>query len=344
MGIAVGISQPAHTVSHAIYPVPQHLKTSLLLELLRRTDTNSVLVFTRTKHGANKLSKQLEQDGISSTAIHGNKSQGNRTRALADFKHGDVRVLVATDIAARGLDIDRLPHVVNFELPSVSEDYVHRIGRTGRAGNSGIAISFAVEGQANVSFPQDYGSSPLYFGSSGVAGWDRKFSGTLDEVSLYGRALTSGEVAAVFAAGADGKCKAPIITTLQLVDVIKGAIPRAKWEERLHPATRTFQALRIAVNEELTSLEHGLASGLRLLKKGGRVVVISFHSLEDRIVKHTLRTLAQGCTCPKAIPVCVCGKTPAVRILTGKPVTAGEPEVAANPRARSARLRAAEKL
>lgn len=138
--------------------------------------------------------------------------------------------------------------------------------------------------------------------------------------------------------------EAPIITTLQLVDVIKGAIPRAKWEERLHPATRTFQALRIAVNEELTSLEHGLISGLRLLKKGGRAVVISFHSLEDRIVKHTLRTLAQGCTCPKTIPVCVCGKTPAVRILTGKPVTAGEPEVAANPRARSARLRAAEKI
>ncbi|KAF0215748.1 MAG: hypothetical protein FD174_3994 [Geobacteraceae bacterium] len=140
------------------------------------------------------------------------------------------------------------------------------------------------------------------------------------------------------------RVESPIITTLQLVDIIKGAIPRAKWEERLHPATRTFQALRIAVNEELTSLEQGLASGLRLLKKGGRAVVISFHSLEDRIVKNTIRTLAQGCVCPKTIPVCVCGKTPALRILTGKPVMAGEPEVAANPRARSARLRGAEKL
>ena len=100
-----------------------------------------MLVFTRTKHGANRLSEQLTNDGILSAAIHGNKSQGARTRALANFKLGQVRVLVATDIAARGLDIDQLPHVVNFELPNVAEDYVHRIGRTGRAGNEGEAMS-----------------------------------------------------------------------------------------------------------------------------------------------------------------------------------------------------------
>jgi ATP-dependent RNA helicase RhlE len=100
-----------------------------------------VLVFTRTKHGANRLAKQLEADGLSCAAIHGNKSQGARTRALQDFKSGKVRVLVATDIAARGLDIDGLPHVVNFELPHVAEDYVHRIGRTARAGNQGHAVS-----------------------------------------------------------------------------------------------------------------------------------------------------------------------------------------------------------
>ncbi len=98
-------------------------------------------MFTRTKHGANRLAQQLEKDGLSASAIHGNKSQGARTRALAGFKNGDVRILVATDIAARGLDIDQLPHVVNYELPNVSEDYVHRIGRTGRAGNEGEAIS-----------------------------------------------------------------------------------------------------------------------------------------------------------------------------------------------------------
>jgi len=136
----------------------------------------------------------------------------------------------------------------------------------------------------------------------------------------------------------------PIETTLHLVDIIKGAIPRGAWEERLHPATRTFQALRIAVNDELASLEKGLDLGMRMLNPGGRGVVISFHSLEDRIVKNSFRRLAQGCTCPKGLPYCVCGNTPLLRVLTGRPVMAGEAEVEANPRARSARLRAAEKL
>jgi 16S rRNA (cytosine1402-N4)-methyltransferase len=136
----------------------------------------------------------------------------------------------------------------------------------------------------------------------------------------------------------------PIETTLQLVDVIKGAVPRGAWDERLHPATRTFQGLRIAVNEELSSLEKGLADAVRLLKKGGRAVVISFHSLEDRIVKTSFRAFAHGCTCPKSIPRCVCGKIPQLKVITGKPVMAGDAEVTMNPRSRSARLRAAEKI
>lgn len=140
------------------------------------------------------------------------------------------------------------------------------------------------------------------------------------------------------------RAEAPIETTLQLVDLIKGAIPRGAWEERLHPATRTFQALRIAVNDELGSLERGVTAALRLLHKGGRGVVISFHSLEDRLVKNIFRNLAQGCTCPRDFPRCVCGATPQVRVLTGKPVTAGEAELKENPRARSAKLRAVEKL
>ena len=109
--------------------------------VINKNSWKQVLVFTRTKHGANKLSEALIKDKITSAAIHGNKSQGARTKALDDFKAGTVRVLVATDIAARGIDIDQLPHVINFELPNVPEDYVHRIGRTGRAGNSGDAIS-----------------------------------------------------------------------------------------------------------------------------------------------------------------------------------------------------------
>lgn len=128
-------------VEQVVHLVDKNRKRELLSYLIGDGDWRQVLVFTRTKHGANRLAQQLEQDGLTAAAIHGNKSQGARTKALADFKKGSVRVLVATDIAARGLDIDQLPHVVNFELPNVPEDYVHRIGRTGRAGNEGEAIS-----------------------------------------------------------------------------------------------------------------------------------------------------------------------------------------------------------
>lgn len=128
-------------VEQTVHLVPQSHKRDLMSHLIRQHDWQQVLVFTRTKHGANRLAEKLVKDGIQAAAIHGNKSQGARTKALADFKNGSVKVLVATDIAARGLDIDQLPQVVNFELPNVPEDYVHRIGRTGRAGSSGAAIS-----------------------------------------------------------------------------------------------------------------------------------------------------------------------------------------------------------
>lgn len=134
-------NQAAPSVKQWIHPVDKSRKAALLIDLLQRNQWNQVLVFSRTKHGANKLVKQLAGSGIKADAIHGNKSQGARTRALADFKKGVTRVLVATDIAARGIDIDQLPHVINFDLPNVPEDYVHRIGRTGRAGSNGEAIS-----------------------------------------------------------------------------------------------------------------------------------------------------------------------------------------------------------
>jgi ATP-dependent RNA helicase RhlE len=131
----------AERVTQVVYPVDKRRKRELLSHRIGTENWEQVLVFTRTKHGANRLAEQLTQDGIESMAIHGNKSQAARTRALSDFKAGRVRVLVATDIAARGLDINRLPHVVNFELPNVPEDYVHRIGRTARAGHEGHAVS-----------------------------------------------------------------------------------------------------------------------------------------------------------------------------------------------------------
>lgn len=139
----------AATVSQKIHPVDKARKSALLSHLLRNEDWAQALVFSRTKHGANKLVKLLATDGIEAVAIHGNKSQSQRTKALADFKAGKVHVMVATDIAARGIDIDQLPVVVNFDLPDVAEDYVHRIGRTGRAGSVGGAISLVSADEIN---------------------------------------------------------------------------------------------------------------------------------------------------------------------------------------------------
>ncbi|MBL1276846.1 MAG: DEAD/DEAH box helicase, partial [Ectothiorhodospiraceae bacterium] len=131
----------APSVEQWLCPVDKKQKSALLTQLIRDNDWQQVLVFSRTKQGANRLTRYLGEKGIKATAIHGNKSQGARTKALADFKGGKVKVLVATDIAARGLDIEQLPQVVNFDLPNVAEDYVHRIGRTGRAGATGQAVS-----------------------------------------------------------------------------------------------------------------------------------------------------------------------------------------------------------
>ena len=136
-----GWPHPLPTPILAMHPVSRDRKKQLLSHLIKAGDWHQVLVFTRMKHGANRLAEYLNENDITAMAIHGNKSQTARTRALAEFKAGTLQVLVATDIAARGIDIDQLPHVVNFELPNVPEDYVHRIGRTGRAGAQGRAVS-----------------------------------------------------------------------------------------------------------------------------------------------------------------------------------------------------------
>jgi ATP-dependent RNA helicase RhlE len=132
---------PSEQVTQYVHLVDKKRKRELLSHLIGKDNWQQVLIFTRTKYGANHLAEQLNKDGISAAAIHGNKSQGARTRALADFKSGAIRALVATDIAARGIDIESLPYVVNYELPNVPEDYVHRIGRTGRAAATGQAVS-----------------------------------------------------------------------------------------------------------------------------------------------------------------------------------------------------------
>ncbi|MBN1903898.1 MAG: DEAD/DEAH box helicase [Deltaproteobacteria bacterium] len=143
--VQAGVTAPAETVSHAIYPVAQHLKTDLLLELLETSDPGSVLVFTRTKHRAKSLEKRLAAAGYRSASIQGNLSQSRRQAALEGFKSGEFQILVATDIAARGIDVSRISHVINYDIPATPEAYIHRIGRTGRAECSGEAFTLATK-------------------------------------------------------------------------------------------------------------------------------------------------------------------------------------------------------
>ena len=139
--ISMGISAPAHTVTHALYPVPSHLKSRLLLSLLKHTDTNSVLIFTRTKHRAEKLTKQIAAAGYKVTSLHSNRSQGQRQAALKGFRSETYQIMVATDIAARGLDVESISHVINFDMTDTADAYIHRIGRTGRAERTGDAFT-----------------------------------------------------------------------------------------------------------------------------------------------------------------------------------------------------------
>ncbi|RQW89698.1 MAG: 16S rRNA (cytosine(1402)-N(4))-methyltransferase RsmH [Geobacter sp.] len=209
----------------------------------------------------------------------------------------------------------------------------------------GVSSHQLDKAERGFSFQQDAPLDMRMDGSSGRTAAD--LVNTLSEKELeqilwdFGEERWARRIASMIVAARNVE---PVTTTARLVDLVKGAIPRARWEARLHPATRTFQALRIAVNEELQSLERGLVAGIESLKKGGRIVVISFHSLEDRIVKNVFNEFARGCICPKSVPRCVCGKLPVLRKLTGKPVVAGVEEIAVNPRSRSAKLRAAEKL
>src|SRR5512146_1405268 len=139
--ISMGLSRPAYTVQHALYPVPAHLKAALLLKLLKQTETESVLIFTRTKHRAQKLARQIEHAGLKVTSLHGDRTQGQRQAALKGFRLGSHRIMVATDIAARGLDVESISHVINFDMPDTADAYIHRIGRTGRAHRTGDAFT-----------------------------------------------------------------------------------------------------------------------------------------------------------------------------------------------------------
>jgi 16S rRNA (cytosine1402-N4)-methyltransferase len=228
------------------------------------------------------------------------------------------------------------------------EQHLDRLGITAVDGfilDLGVSSHQLDSGCRGFSFQQDAPLDMRMDTSSGETAAD--LINTLSEPELervirdYGEERWAKRIAAFIV---KARQTAPVVTTLQLVDIIKGAVPKAKWEERIHPATRTFQAMRIAVNHELENLEKGLRAALESLKPDGRGVVISFHSLEDRIVKHIFREYATGCTCPRNFPVCACNNKPRVRVLTGRPVTATDREIEINPRSRSAKLRAVERL
>jgi ATP-dependent RNA helicase RhlE len=190
--IAIGMSRPAHTVSHALFPVQHHLKADLLLALLEKTNTESVLVFTRTKHRAEKLARQIKHHGFKVTSMHSNRTQSQRQMALEGFKNGQYRIMVATDIAARGLDVEHISHVVNYDMPDTPDAYIHRIGRTGRAERLGDAFTLStpedeemvrileriigqpLERRTLEDFNYGEAPSPRYFRDSGPAPFRRK--------------------------------------------------------------------------------------------------------------------------------------------------------------------------
>jgi len=181
--------------------------------------------------------------------------------------------------------------------------------------------------------------------NQGPGAYDLIHTLSMDELEKiirnYGEERMAGRIARAVVAR---RTLSPIRTTADLAGIVAGALPKARGPVRIHPATRTFQALRIAVNDELTSLRQGLADGMGRLNDGGRFCVISFHSLEDRIVKNAFQTEQKGCICPSDFPLCACGRKPTMKVLTRKPLVPGEAELLANPRARSAKMRVAERI
>lgn len=225
------------------------------------------------------------------------------------------------------------------------------LGELGVAEVDGLLLDLGVSSHQldtaarGFSFQQDGMLDMRMDRSSGFTAEDLVNESSEDELAgiiwKYGEERWSRQIARRIVAARE---VSPIRTTAMLSEIVSRAIPRKAWEERLHPATRTFQAIRIAVNDELGSLEKFLSDSMAFLKPGGRIVVISFHSLEDRIVKRFFREKATACRCPKDLPLCACGGKQTLKLLTSRSVTASESEISSNPRSRSARLRAAEKI
>ncbi len=302
--------------------------------------SDEIIRFLAPKSGGVYVDGTLGGGGHSGQILEASDPDG----ILLGFDRDDEAIRVAAERLSRYGDRVRLFHRNFAELESSLKE-------TGIDAVDGLLLDLGVssyqldKGDRGFSFQKDAPLDMRMDTSCGATA--EELVNNLSEKELAGIIRSYGEerwAVRIAKRIVEARRIAPLKTTLQLVDVIKGAIPRAKWEDRIHPATRTFQALRIAVNHELESLEKGLNEGIEMLRSGGRIAVISFHSLEDRIVKNIFRSFAKGCICPKSAPLCVCGKVPKLKVITGKPVLPGNEEIESNPRSRSAKLRVAEKL
>ena len=253
-------------------------------------------------------------------------------------------------LAAAAVRLEEHLHKVTF-VQSKFEYLKEKLAELDIAGVDGVLFDLGVSSyqldnpERGFSYMHDAPLDMRMDQTQPYSAWDVVNGESFEELrrilSLYGEERFAGRIASAIVKRRE---QTPIGTTLELVDVIKSAMPAAAKKEKQHPAKRSFQAIRIQVNGELRAVETAVADALDCLNPGGRCAVISFHSLEDRIVKHIFMDAAKGCTCPKSFPVCVCGKQPKVKILTKNALVAGEAEQAENPRARSAKLRVAEKL
>ena len=292
----------------------------------------------------------IRPDGIYVDGTLGGGGHSSRIAALLTTgRHiGIDRDPVALEAAGKRLEpyADRVTLVhANFcEMASVLKNL-------GISGVDGILLDLGVsspqldDGERGFSYMVDAPLDMRMNSEDALSAYDVVNSWSYDELKRilydYGEERYAPKIAAAICARREN---APIATTLELVDVIRGAMPASALREKQHPAKRSFQAIRIAVNDELGSVERVMKKAVPLLNPGGRLAVITFHSLEDRIVKNAMAEAAKGCTCPPNFPVCVCGRKPKVKLITRKPIVSGDEELERNPRARSAKLRICEKL
>ena len=292
----------------------------------------------------------IRPDGIYVDGTLGGGGHSSRIAALLTTgRHiGIDRDPVALEAAGKRLapyaDRVTLVHANFCEMASVLKDL-------GISGVDGILLDLGVsspqldDGQRGFSYMVDAPLDMRMNNEDALSAYDVVNSWPYEELKRilydYGEERYAPKIAAAIC---DRRESAPIATTLELVDVIRGAMPASALREKQHPAKRSFQAIRIAVNDELGAVSRVMEDAIPLLNPGGRLAVITFHSLEDRIVKNAMAEAARGCTCPPNFPVCVCGNKPKVRLITRKPIVSGEEELERNPRARSAKLRICEKL